>query len=102
MVEKAVAAKSAKVFDDQVAAASGPLGMGYLCVVIISLRCKVLNINIFRPFGDHRPHRFLNAYNPEKKILESHAFGIGAPTKACVVLFTPGGAVMLSIFTGSL
>jgi len=32
MVEKAVAANSAKVFDDEVAAASGPLGMGYLCV----------------------------------------------------------------------
>lgn len=64
MVEKAVAANSAKVFDDQVAAASGPLGMGYL------------------PFGDHRPHRFLNVHSPDKKILESHAFGIGAPTKA--------------------
>jgi len=32
MVEKAVAANSALVFDDQVGAASGPLGMGYLCV----------------------------------------------------------------------
>ena len=40
MVEKAVAAKSAKVFDDQVAAASGPLGMGYLCVNIASSYCR--------------------------------------------------------------
>ncbi|KAF9518700.1 hypothetical protein BS47DRAFT_1338144, partial [Hydnum rufescens UP504] len=36
----------------------------------------------YLPFGDHQPHRTLNVFNPSGKILESHVFSIGAPTKA--------------------
>lgn len=85
MVEKAVAANSAAVFDEQILAANGPLGMGYLLASTSYsgyLKGSLIQKANHRPFGDHRAHRFLNTYNPKQKILESHAFGIGAPTKA--------------------
>jgi len=64
MLRKALAVHDSKMFDEETLAASGPLGTGYLT------------------FYDHRPYRVLNVMDPEKKIFDTHTFGIGAPPKA--------------------
>jgi len=62
MIEQAIEAKNPAVFDKTASEASGRFG--------------------YLSFGDHKIHRYLNKYNPQRIVLESHAIGVGTSPKA--------------------
>ncbi|KAF8325217.1 uncharacterized protein EI90DRAFT_3129053 [Cantharellus anzutake] len=62
MIEQAMEAKDPKVFDTLAEEASGRFG--------------------YLSFGDHKVHRYLNKFNPNRPVLESHAIALGTSPRA--------------------